>query len=173
MRRSMPARVAILSICALLGLGLTACGSEIGDSCSINTDCSTTGERICDRSQIDGYCTIVGCDYDTCPEESVCVRFFVGEFTDKPCDPVTEDLQNSDGTDDCAFSETCSLGGQCVPRSAEARYCMRRCSDSGDCRGGYECRDNALMIEHGGEPVLPPGERPGDDLQRFCAMAPP
>jgi len=168
----MAARAAILSICALLSAGLAACGSEIGDSCLTHSDCSPSGDRICDLSQRDGYCTVLGCDYDTCPEESVCVRFFVGQFGNKDCNPATEDLQNSDATDDCSFDEVCTLAENCVPRSAELRYCMRKCSDGGDCRDAYECRDNDLMIEHGGEPVLPPGERPGDDLQRFCASAP-
>jgi hypothetical protein len=161
-------RAAILSVCALLA----ACGTEIGDSCLSSQDCSPNGDRVCDVAQVDGYCTIAGCDYDTCPEEAVCVRFFVGQFDNRPCDPVTEDLQNSDETDDCTFDEMCTLAGQCVPRSAELRYCMRRCGGDGDCRDAYECRDNALMIEHGGEPVLPPGQRPDGDLQRFCAQAP-
>ena len=172
----MHARAVVLASYAFLAVSasalLPACGSEIGDSCLSSTDCSTTGDRTCDTSQRDGYCTVLGCDYDTCPEESVCVRFVVGSFANKPCDPGTEDLPSSDGTDDCSFDELCTLGGLCVPRSAEARYCMRKCGGDGDCRDGYECRDEALMQEHGGEPVLPPGERPGDDLQPFCAMAP-
>ena len=166
----MSVRVAILSIFALLGVTLAACGSEIGDSCSTYSDCSPNGDRVCDFSQVDGYCTVLGCDYDTCPEEAVCVRFFVGDFDNRDCDPATEDLLDSDATDDCSFDELCTIAAKCVPRSAELRYCMRKCD--GDCRDGYECRDRDLMIEHGGEPVLPPGERPGDDLQRFCASAP-
>jgi hypothetical protein len=157
------------SIFAVLAIALGACGSEIGDSCLLNSDCDPTGQRICDQTQNDGFCTILGCDFDTCPEEAVCVRFFVGGFTDVVCDPATEDLPNSDGTDDCSFEELCTLAGRCVPRSAESRYCMRKC---GDCRDGYECRDRELMIEHGGEPVLPPDERHGDDPQPFCAEAP-
>lgn len=155
--------------CALL---LAACGQEIGDSCSISADCSPTGDRVCDLTQDDGYCTVVGCDYDTCPDEAVCVRFFVGQFANKPCDPRTEDAPASDATDDCSLDELCSLKGQCVPRSAETRYCMRKCGGSGDCRDQYECRDEELMRAHGGEPVLAPGERFTDDIQAFCAQAP-
>ena len=165
----MPVRLVFLSLFAALALG---CGSEIGDSCLVSSDCDPNGTRLCDSTSPDGYCTVVGCDYDTCPEEAVCVRFFVGSFANELCDPTTEDLQNSDGTDDCSLDELCTLGGTCVPRSAEARYCMRRCSDHGDCRGGYECRDEDLMISHGGEPVLAPGVRPDGDPQRFCAVAP-
>ncbi len=151
-----------------------ACGSEIGDSCLISADCSTEGDRICDLSQPDGYCTVVGCDYDTCPEGSVCVRFFVGEFTNETCDAATEDEPSSAGTDDCSLDELCTLRGQCVPRSAEARYCMATCGSSGDCRDAYECRDENLMREHGGEPVLAPDQSIEDgDLQPFCAAAVP
>ena len=49
---------------------------------------------------------------------------------------------------------------------------MKTCGDAGDCREQYECRDLALMMEHGGEPVLPPGELLGTDPQRICAVAP-
>jgi hypothetical protein len=156
-----------------LAAGLAAgCGSEIGDSCVVGTDCSPQGDRFCDTSQHSGYCTVVGCDYDTCPDEAVCVRFFVGELSNKVCDPATEDLPSSAGTDDCSVDELCTLRGRCVPRSAEARYCMRKCDGAGDCRTRYECRDRALMEAHGGEPVLPPGERPVGELQAFCAQAP-
>ncbi len=150
--------------------GLGACAAEIGDSCLLGTDCSPSGERICDLSQEDGYCTVVGCDYDTCPEEGVCIRFFVGQFNDKACDPLTEDLASD--SDACSLDEMCPLQGFCVPRSAEARYCMRRCDSNDDCRAGYECRTKELMIEHGGEPVLAPGLRPEGNLTKFCAQAP-
>jgi len=160
----MPARLLFLSMFAMLA----ACGSEIGDSCLLNSDCDPNQTRTCDLTQPEGYCTVIGCDHDTCPDESVCVSFFVGGFTNRTCDPTTEDLS----TDDCTFEEVCSLTEQCVPRSAETRYCMRKCGGSGDCRDGYECRDNDLMISHGGQPVLPPDERPTGDLQAFCALAP-
>jgi len=165
----MLARAVVLGICATLA---AACGSEIGDSCLTSSDCDPNGTRLCDTAQIDGYCTVLGCDYDTCPEESVCVRFFTGTFENKACDPSTEDLPSSAGTDDCTLDELCTLKGLCVPRNAEIRYCMRTCDGGGDCRDGYECRNEDLMVEHGGEPVLPPGERPAGDLQSFCAMAP-
>jgi hypothetical protein len=165
----MPARFVFLSIFLALAAG---CGSEIGDSCLVSSDCDPNGTRLCDSTSLDGYCTVVGCDYDTCPGEAVCARFFVGSFSNQTCDPATEDLQSSDGTDDCSIDEVCTIAGTCVPHSAETRYCMRKCSSDGDCRTGYECRDEALMIEHGGETVLPPGERPTPDLQPFCATAP-
>jgi hypothetical protein len=165
----MSARLIFLSIFAVFA---AACGHEIGDSCILSSDCDPNGQRICDGSQPDGYCTVIGCDYNTCPDEAVCVRFFVGDFTNKPCDAATEDLPNSDATDDCNPEELCTVANQCVPRSAEQRYCMKKCSGDGDCRDRYECRDEALMIEHGGETVLPPGERPTPDLQPFCATAP-
>ena len=81
---------------------------------------------------------------------------------------MTEDV----GTDDCSLDELCALTGFCVPRSAEVRYCMRRCDSDSDCRGGYECRDLDLMIEHGGEPVLAPGVGIDTSAPKFCAPAP-
>jgi hypothetical protein len=145
------------------------CGKEIGDACIVSSDCSTDGTRACDASQREGYCTIQGCDYSTCPQEAACIRFFMGSFSNRPCDPTTENIS----TDDCSLDELCSLEGQCVPRSAEVRYCMRTCDTSADCRDGYECRTIALMKAHGGEPVLAPGNVVDASSPKFCAEAPP
>lgn len=157
-------RLALVLVTALAA----ACGSEIGDECSLSSDCATDGTRTCDTASEGGYCTIVGCDVDSCPEEAVCVRFFTGSFANRPCDPATEDV----ATDMCAADELCPLEGFCVPRAAEVRYCMRTCDGGGDCRDGYECRDLELMRAHGGEPVVEPGETLGANPQRFCAQAP-
>ena len=139
---------------------LTACGKEIGDECIVSSDCDPNGTRVCDVSQREGYCTIMGCDYSTCPEESACIRFFSGAFANKSCD------------DGCSLDELCDLNNQCVPRSAESRYCMRTCDSDDDCRDGYECRDLAKMRAHGGEPVLAPGVEIDESAPKFCAVAP-
>ena len=145
-----------------------ACGTEIGDECDVSSDCSSDGDRLCDVTSPGGYCTIVGCGYDTCPSEATCVRFFPASTVNLPCDPDTE----GDTTRDCTADEVCTLAGTCAPRQAEARFCMRRCSDPSDCRDGYECRDRELMAAHGGEPVPPPGERLPSEPQGFCAVSP-
>ena len=76
-------------------------------------------------------------------------------------------------SNDCTADEICTLGGYCVPRSSEVRYCMKKCSSHGDCRDKYECRELELMQQHGGEPVQPPGETADpNDPQGFCATAP-
>ena len=156
--------VAVFAAVATVG-----CGDEIGDGCAISSECSNNGERFCDTTQPGGYCTIIGCDYGTCPEEAVCVRFFPAGDQSIPCDPQNEDVGD---TDDCTFDELCTIAGYCAPRSAEVRYCMRTCGSNGDCRDKYECRDSALMIEHGGEPVPPPGEPVDSTPQAFCAAEP-
>lgn len=151
---------------ALLGAG---CGKEIGDECVISSDCSPNGDRLClDPSVNGGYCTVQGCDYGTCPDEAVCVRFFTGGFSNKPCDPLTEDS----GADACSLDELCSLAGSCVPRSSEIRFCMRKCDSDGDCRDNYECRDLERMKADGGEPVLAPGVKIDATSPKFCATAP-
>lgn len=165
-----PVRVVVAALAIALAGAAAGCGSEIGDSCSTSDDCNagtTSGGRSCDPGG-GGYCTIIGCDYGSCPDEATCVRFFTGSFQNRTCDPQTEDL----ATDMCSADELCGLDGHCVTRTSELRYCMRTCSDNGDCRDGFECRDLALMKAHGGEPVPAPGERVGNNPQKFCAVAP-
>jgi hypothetical protein len=147
---------------------LAGCGKEIGDACIVASDCDPNGLRICDTaSQSQGYCTIQGCDYDTCPSEAACIRFFTGQFDNQTCDPT-----QPNGANGCSLDELCDLEGHCAPRSSELRYCMRKCSSSGDCRDGYECRDLTLMMEHGGEPVLAPGVPVDAHAPKFCAVKP-
>lgn len=62
----------LLSCLAAFG---SACGHEIGDSCTTSLDCSQQNSRICDRTQSGGYCTIAPCERGTCPEEATCVEF--------------------------------------------------------------------------------------------------
>jgi hypothetical protein len=159
----------IVSSCLLLGaLVATGCGNEIGDSCSVASDCAPDGSRFCDTGQPSGYCTIVGCDYNTCPSESECVSFFTGSFANRPCDPATEDV----ATDMCSSDEVCAIDGLCAPRASELRFCMKKCGSNGDCRSEFECRSLDLMRSHGGEPVVAPGETLGSNPQAFCAEAP-
>lgn len=164
----MPAPMLVRLAFVCLALFAAACGEEIGDSCSISSDCSPQGDRVCDTTSPGGYCTIFGCDVDTCPEESVCVRFFSTVDSERPCDPQSEDHE----TDDCTADEICTLQGSCALRTSEVRYCMRTCGGHGDCREEYECRDEELMRSHGGEPVPERGETLGSDLQSFCAAEP-
>ena len=62
----------------LSSLAFVACKPEIGDECEISTDCSATGDRLCDTTQPGGYCTIRSCEAQTCPEEALCVEFRPG-----------------------------------------------------------------------------------------------
>lgn len=151
-----------------VSLAAVGCSKSIGDSCIVASDCSPNGDRECDVSSKDGYCTIMGCDYNTCPDEAVCVRFFTGQFDNQPCNHLTEGIS----TMDCTLDELCDLEDHCVSRSSEVRYCMARCSSAGDCRDGYECRNLSLMQEHGGEPVLAPGVPVDAKAPHFCAAAP-
>ncbi len=167
-----PVRFSIV-IFLLLAVAAAGCGKSIGDSCQIASDCSPNGDRIClEPDNKSGYCTIMGCDYNTCPDQAVCVRFFMGQFDNKPCNHTTEDSLTPPTTNDCSLDELCDLEDHCVPRSAEVRYCMAKCSSNGDCRDGYECRNLQDMIEHGGEPVLAPGVPVDSHAPNFCALAP-
>lgn len=108
-----------LALSALMGLGaagLGGCQPSIGDDCVTSTDCSAQGDRLCDTSQPDGYCTVFSCEPDTCSEEAVCVGF--GLTLDPSCEVV--------GTD---------------PRwkRFQRTFCMYACETDDDCREGYAC----------------------------------
>lgn len=137
-----------------------ACGHDIGDACSLASDCASDGTRICDTTSFEGYCTIQGCDFGTCPEGSVCVRFF----------PVSNLTRACAQPSDCTLDEVCSLG-KCAPRASEVRFCMATCGGHGDCRDGYECRNQPRQEAHGGEPVPDPDGIP-PDVAGFCGEAP-
>ena len=98
-------RLFILSLLVLSGPAIAGCQPKIGDSCGSSRDCSPTGERQCDLAQPGGYCTIVGCDPDTCPEGAICVewRYIPSRTAEtwcmKPC--------NNDGH--CRVSYLCAL----------------------------------------------------------------
>ncbi len=160
-----------LVIAIIIAAAAVGCGKEIGDACVVSTDCDPSGTRLCDPppGSKEGYCTIQGCDYNTCPEEAECVRFFTGEIQNTTCDYTTEGKTSFD----CSLDELCDLNDHCVPRASEVRYCMRKCESNGDCRDGYECRTLDLMMAHGGEPVLAPGVTVDASAPKFCAAKPP
>lgn len=172
--RLAPVFAALAAFAAFGAAGAAGCGKQIGDACVLSTDCDPNGTRECDADPVEkgGYCTIQGCDYDTCPGDSECVRFFTGQFDNRPCVQATEDV-GSAGTNDCSPDELCDLDDHCAARSSEVRYCMATCQSAGDCRDGYECRDLELMKDHGGEPILPPGQVVDATSPKFCASLPP
>jgi hypothetical protein len=92
-----------------------ACQRGIGDACDNALRCSTSGTRLCDQTQKGGYCTLLGCDVNTCPSEAVCVRFW--PRVDREADEER-------------------LG---------TNFCMRKCDARSDCRegDGYDCMSSA------------------------------
>src|SRR3954465_5438780 len=105
---------------ALLALAEFACTPKVGDSCTVSTNCSASGDRLCDITQPGGYCTIFNCEPGSCPDDSKCVNF------------GTKLSLKSDTTD-------------CIPSQANSPYkrsfCMATCSKDSDCRNGdgYRC----------------------------------
>ena len=168
-----------------------ACGKEIGDSCNTNVDCDQNGNRDCDLSQPGGYCTINGCDEESCPSEAVCIRIFPYEDEHTSCG------QNSDCTNfglglchddgfcgcqkdsECASDKVCLPEGFCVPRASERRYCERTCGDNGDCRGGYVCHQAGIEGQtadtsaYGSVALVATNANQSTDVVvKFCAPSP-
>jgi hypothetical protein len=107
-----------LRLAFVLALSLAACRPEIGDPCETSTDCSPTGERLCDVTQEpSGYCTIFNCEPGECPEEAVCVKFGDARSPVEGCDDP--------------------LGSGPYART----FCMKTCGENNDCRenDGYKC----------------------------------
>jgi hypothetical protein len=131
-------RALTLTGVAVLALG---CTPKIGDSCTVSTNCSATGDRLCDITQPGGYCTVFNCEPESCPEDSKCINF---------------------GTTFSSVAPVCSpsQGNSPYQRS----FCMASCGSDSDCRGfPYVCRDlsgapgkdtnplGAVLAEHSGD----------------------
>jgi hypothetical protein len=125
---------AVLTICG--------CQPEIGDPCRLPSDCSFSGDRLCDTNLRGGYCTQFNCEPGTCPEESVCVAF---------------------GSSPSSHPQ-CRLA-QSAPRF-ERTFCMKTCSENDDCRTDedYACI-NAEEVEAWSATVV---ER-GKASKKVCA----
>ena len=107
----------LLYVALLLGGATftTGCGKHVGDSCTLSTDCSVQGDRQCDTAQPNGYCTVLGCQGNLCPDEAACVLF----NTNVP---------------------GCGYNDREPARTAES-ICMKNCDSDSDCRTseGYVC----------------------------------
>jgi hypothetical protein len=112
-------------------VSLSGCTPGIGDKCTLSTDCSVTGTLLCDSSQPNGYCTVLNCTDDSCPNSAVCVLF-------QPTVPG------------CPYDDYQS------PSRTSRSFCMAHCSRDSDCRQseGYICRDptappwNAAILDN-------------------------
>jgi len=109
----------LLLLCALAALA-GACKPKIGDDCKISTDCSAAGDRLCDITAPNGYCTIFNCEPGTCPEgEALCVEF--GAQRGPAAAAACQNKQS--------------------PSPYGRAFCMQTCDDNSDCRSGYTCAD--------------------------------
>jgi len=103
------------------------CTPSIGDACRLHTDCSATGDRICEPNLPGGYCTIFNCEPDKCPDDAACVAFGAALSTKA----------------ECANQQSQRL---------ERTFCMKTCSSNGDCRGGYACVALGNPTDHTNNP---------------------
>ena len=106
----------MLLLSAALGT-VAACKPTIGDKCVLSTDCSTQGDRLCDTSQPGGYCTEFNCVANGCPDEAACVLF-------------------NSNVPGCGYDDRSGAYGSRVARG----FCVAKCGNDNDCRGGYVCR---------------------------------
>jgi hypothetical protein len=123
------------SLAALVATLLAACSPEIGDSCGTALDCSASGTRLCDMTQRGGYCTLDGCEENTCPEEAVCVQFgrrFEGQSVERLARPFCMykcDSRSDCRTDDgysCYSAETFGAGKEAqILGSSKQKFCAQ------------------------------------------------
>jgi hypothetical protein len=109
-----------MALVALVALAAAAsgCSPKIGSKCNLSTDCSVTGGRVCDTSQTGGYCTVLNCVNNSCPDHAVCVLFQAS-------------------VPGCPYNDYQS------PSRTGRSFCMEHCNDNSDCRqtDGYSCED--------------------------------
>jgi len=90
--------LSMMFFACLLLAGAQACAPKLGDGCKTSTDCSVRGDRICDKAQPGGYCTIANCTPGDCGDEGICVKF-------RPNEPRLSSsycMAKCDTTADCA-----------------------------------------------------------------------
>jgi hypothetical protein len=102
---------AVLGIAAFVASIAIGCKPQIGDSCKLSTDCSVSGDRLCDTSMPDGYCTIFNCNSDSCPGDATCVQFH----------PHSDRFERSFCVATCGKASDCRPGYRCVdPKQVDA-----------------------------------------------------
>lgn len=80
-----------------VALASTGCAPKLGDGCKQGIDCDVRNQRICDRTQPGGYCTIPNCKPGDCGDEGICVRF----RPDEPRLSSTFCMAECSSTSDC------------------------------------------------------------------------
>jgi hypothetical protein len=119
-RQPMTLNSRTLMKCLLPWMVLCGCLPKIGEKCITDIDCSQVGDRLCDTTQPNGYCTIADCGPTSCPEkESVCVSFNTARSNHGACANPSQ------------------------PSPHRRNFCMALCEASRDCRSGYACIDLA------------------------------
>lgn len=119
-------RVVVAAVLFAAGIG---CSMEIGDECTENVDCSTSGDRVCDITAPGGYCTVLDCEPDTCPEEAVCVAWGEGLSERTFC------MRHCGSGDDCREGYTCFS-------PTDFGYCAANCAEDEECRRRYGCTED-------------------------------
>jgi hypothetical protein len=139
-----PNDLRLASAVALLAFAAAAsgCTPVIGDKCVLSTDCSTRGDRLCDTSQPDGYCTQFNCTTNSCPDHAACVLF-------------------NAAVPGCGYDDH---SGNYGARTARA-FCVGSCGRDSDCRAGYVCASPS-------DPPWNGMIRDDDQSKRTCLVAP-
>lgn len=139
-----PRFAAIVAALALLLPG--ACKKVIGDTCTANTDCSISADRICDLSQTGGYCTVPGCEPGSCPDNGVCVYF----------DAHAPRLRRRFCMAGCNGDDDCRTDYQCVHPDPGA--CIAANMSLNPPREVLDPGEHCNVIPY--DPPLPPGTSP-------------
>lgn len=90
-----------------------------------------TGDRLCDTSQPEGYCTQLNCKGQSCPDEASCVLF-------------------RSSIPGCGFDDRAGPFGSRLARS----FCVAQCTSNDDCRPGFVCASpraypwNAVILDN-------------------------
>jgi hypothetical protein len=109
-----------LAALAIAACALVGCTPAIGDRCTLSTDCSVQGNRLCDTTQPGGYCTALQCTADKCPDNATCVELG-------------------------ASVPGCRYDDYSAPSRVASARCLKTCSSDSDCRqtDGYVCASPA------------------------------
>ena len=145
-----------------------ACSKHIGDQCAQNIECSLNADRTCDTTQPNGYCTVVDCDPNQCPDNALCVEFdsntprLARRYCVESCANPNDPQHRGDGN--CGSGDVCLPVVPTCPADAGPPPCVSESGMYATCSTCTRVLDTTIP----GVPLADGGTVGGAPLLGYC-----